>query len=441
MDSAAKLRDQYRQAREAGDYETSAAAASQVWQDDPDHDAWDAWNLAIALRKTDHAAEAYKIAWEGLQLVSEGASGDGSVGERLASEYGWSVYNAELKNGATSSPARVAKAAVSVVNVWERHAVERPWTSQFCPVPLVVNKAMKLLKDARAWSHLADVAAATDGDRMPDEPMRPDAADDPRGNWTRAEAWYVSAAKAYVEEGRYDDAEAIVARGADREPSLGQHCLRWLYFHGAKAAIGRGEGARALEMVAGARRRGVNDWWMGVTEAQAAQLAGERVTALTALADAFVSADQGHVPPEFLCSALDTATQLMAEEHPDLASKCARVNRGIRESRGWSISEGLEAASGGVSEPDSALTEIIAGWQAFQRSMQPRGSGTVTRVLSEGSGFIRDDDEVDRYFSLPGGSAKPEWLVEGAHVAFRPIQRMDRKAGVEKPAADDIEAA
>jgi hypothetical protein len=167
----------------------------------------------------------------------------------------------------------------------------------------------------------------------------------------------------------------------------------------------------------------------------------ERVTALTALADAFVSADQEHVPPEFLCSALDTATQLMADEHPDLASKCARVNRGIRESRGWNISEDLEATSRGVSEPESALAEIVAGWRAFQRSMQSRGSGTVTRLLNEGSGFIRGDDGVDRYFSLPRGFAMPDWLVEGASVTFRPIQRLDRKAGVEKPAADSIEAA
>jgi hypothetical protein len=73
--------------------------------------------------------------------------------------------------------------------------------------------------------------------------------------------------------------------------------------------------------------------------------------------------------------------------------------------------------------------------------MQPRGSGTVARLLSEGSGFIRGDDEVDRYFSLPRGSAKPDWLVEGTRVAFRPIQRLGRKSGVEKPAADDIELA
>jgi hypothetical protein len=35
----------------------------------------------------------------------------------------------------------------------------------------------------------------------------------------------------------------------------------------------------------------------------------------------------------------------------------------------------------------------------------------------------------------------PSWCVEGERVTFRPILRIDRKDGLEKPAASDLEPA
>jgi hypothetical protein len=435
------LRAQCRTARESGDFALAAQVGQEVWGSASDRNGWDAWNLAFSLRKLDRPADATKVIWDALQVVAKDPSAVAAVGDRLASEFGWSVYNAELKHPKNPQPARIAKAARTVIQIWDGYAVGIPWASKFCPVPMVVNRAMKLLKEAQAWSQLADLVAITDGDRMPDELMRPDQADSAQGDWTRAEAWYTSAAKAFVEEDRYEEAMMVVERGTHRTPALGTHCLRWLYFHGAKAAIGAHDGARAVELVTLARRGGVNDWWMGVIEANAADLAGDRPAALEALARTFIDADRRHVPPEFLCTALETASRILAAPDAELATQCARVNRGIRESHGWRIPAIVEAEADGVSEPEAALAEVVVGWQHVRRSLQQRAAGTVTRLISEGSGFLRGDDGTDRYFSYPRGIAMPPWCVAEVRVTFRPIQRLDRKAGVEKPAADDLEPA
>lgn len=435
------LRAECRAARESGDLERAVRAGQEVWAAAPDRNGWDAWNLAYSLRKLDRPSDATKVAWEAFKLIKDDPSAVAAVGGRLASEFGWSVYAAELKGPKDPQPARVAKAAKTAVQIWDGYAGGAPWTGQFCPVPLVVNRAMKLLKEAQAWSLLADLAAATDGDRMPDELMRPDQTDPTQGDWTRAEAWYTSAAKSFVEEERYPEGLAVVDRGIRRTPPLGRHCLRWLYFHGAKAAIGVGDGVRALELVTYARSAGVNDWWIGIVEADAADLAGDQRAALEALADTFVRADRGHVPAEFLCTALETASRLLATDDPELAARCARVNRGIRESHGWGMPPSVEAAAGGVSEPEYALAEVVEAFKLMRRGLQPRDAGTVTRLISEGSGFLRGDDGTDRYFSFARGVAMPSWCVAGGRVTFRPMQRLDRKTGVEKPAADDIEPA
>ena len=269
--------------------------------------------------------------------------------------------------------------------------------------------------------------------------MRPDQVESGQGDWTRAEAWYTSAAKAFVEVERYEDALAVVDRGIRRPHPLGRHCMRWLYFHGAKAAIGARDGKRATELVALARSGGVNDWWMGVIEATAAELAGDRMAALDALAGAFISADRRNVPAEFLCTALETAARLLEPDDVELATQCARVNRGIRETHGWGIPAGVEAASGGLSEPETSLGGIVDALRQLQRRSQHRESGTVTRLLSEGSGFLRGDDATDRYFSFARGVSMPEWCSVGVRVTFRSISRFDQKAGTEKPAADDLE--
>jgi tetratricopeptide (TPR) repeat protein len=357
------LRAQCRTARESGDFALAAQVGQEVWGSASDRNGWDAWNLAFSLRKLDRHSEAMNVIWESLKVIANDPAAVSSVGGRLASEFGWSAYGAELKSPKNPQPARVAKAAKAVVQVWDRYAVGVPWTTQYCPVPMVVNRAMKLLKEAQAWSHLADLAAVTDGDRMPDQLMRPEQTDSAQGDWTRAEAWYTSAAKAFLEEERYDEAIAVVERGIHRAPPLGSHCLRWLYFHGAKAAIGALDGARAVELVALARREGVNDWWMGVIEANADDLAGNHSAALEALAGTFIDADRRHVAPDFLCTALETASRILATDDLELATQCARVNRGIRESHGWRIPASVEAAAGGVSDPEAALAEVVVGLQ------------------------------------------------------------------------------
>ena len=413
------MRGECRAARESGNLDRTVEIGQDIWSNAPDRNGWDAWNLAYALRKLGRSREAAVVLWDAFRLIRADPAADSAVGGRLASEFGWAAYDSALKNRASQSPAQAAKAATAVVEAWDEFAGDTPWTGQFCPVPLVVNRAMKLLKEAQAWPLLADLAAATDGERMPDELMRPDQSDDSQGDWTRAEAWYTSSARAFVETGRFADALGLVQRATDREVPLGRHCLRWVYFYGAKAAIGGEDGVRAREMVALARANGVNDWWMGVVEATAAELTGDRDLAVTAMANAFIKADSRNVPPEFLCSALDAASRILADDHPELASQCARVHIGIREGHQWRIPEALAAASGGLSEPESAIAEIVDSLRNLRRSAQKRATGTITRLISEGSGFLRDDDGVDRYFSYAQGVSTPSWCIAGQHVELR----------------------
>lgn len=435
------MRGECRVARESGDHERTVEIGQEIWSNAPDRNGWDAWNLAYALRKLGRSREAAVVLWDAFRVLRADPAAVEAVGGRLASEFGWSAYDSALKNGASQSPAQAAKAATAVVQIWEEFTGDAPWTTQFCPVPLVVNRAMKLLKEAQAWSLLADLAATTSGDRMPDESMRPDQAGASQGgDWTRAEAWYTSSARAFVEAGRFGDALTLVQGATDREVPLGRHCLRWVYFYGAKAAIGAEDGVRALDMVALAHANGVTDWWMGVFEATAADLAGDRPAAIEALANTFVKADRRNVSPEFLCSALDAASRLLADDYPELAGHCARVHHGIRERQQWRIPESLVAASGGVSEPESAIAAIVASFQELSRSAQTRAAGTITRLISEGSGFLRDDGGVDRYFSFSRGVPMPSWCFVGQRVTFNPVQRLDRKVGVEKPAAEDLES-
>jgi tetratricopeptide (TPR) repeat protein len=440
MTEVDRLRAECRAAREAGEFERAVEAGLKVWESAPNRDGWDAWNLAFALRKVKRHAEATKVVWAAFKIIADDPQAVASVGPRLASEFGWSAYYAELKEPTRTQPDRVLRASRAIVDAWDRYALQQPWATQYCPVPIAVNRAMKLLKEAEAWPALADLAQATDGDRMPDDLINPDSAGSAQGDWTRAEAWYTSAAKGLLETRRYGDALLLVERGLEREPALGPHCLKWLYVDGAKAAIGLGDGPRAVAMLDLARRSGVNDWWIGVTEATAAEVAGDRDGAIRALADALVTADRRHISPEFLCSALELTARLLATDDSELATLCAQAHRGIRERQGWGISEALDIASGGQSAPEAALNDIIAALAAKRRALEPRQQGWVTKVLNEGSGFLRDDEGTDRYFNFPRGVTMPAWCVADARVSFVPIVRTDRKDGVEKPAARDLES-
>lgn len=433
-----ELRAAARRAREAGVLEEAIKLGRQVWEGATDRGGWDAWLLAFALRKSGRAPEAMRIAWDGLQLLRGDERATGSLGERLASELGWAAYNAEMKNVSHPQPARIAKVAATVVEAWDEFTMSSPWTREYCPVPLVVSRAIKLLKEAEAWTFVAHLASITDGDRMPDEPLRPGEGDQRGDEWTRPEAWYVAAAHAFVEENRYDVVLALLSKAEARHVPLGRHALQWLHFNGAKAAIGARDGCFALSLLEKARSEGVNDWWLSIFSAQAAELDGDQRAAIQSLAEAFVAAENRRVPPEFLCTALDTAARVVAPHDAVFALRCARVHRGIREAHSWRIPEALDVASGGTSEAPSSLPQLFAYWRELYRRLQDRHQGVVTKVLNEGSGFIRDDDGSSRYFGYPRGVMRPTWCVEGARVSFRPVQRRDRKDGIDKPAADEV---
>lgn len=440
MTDARDLRDAYKAAWAEGKVEQAGELAAEIWATATDRTGWDAWQLARAQRKLGNYSQAMAAARDGLAFIKDDPQAVAAVGQRLAGEFGWATYQAELKSPQSPQPARVAKATMAVARAWDQFADGTPWTTQYCPVPLALNRGMKLLKEAEAWHLLAEVASATDGDQMPDTPIRESGGDDEGAAWTRAESWYTAAAKALIEDHRHADAVVLINRAMAREQPLGAHCLRWLYVDGTKAAIGLRDGEQARRFAELARSAGVRDWWMDVLAAEAADLNGDHDVAVAALAHAFLTADRRHVAPEFLCSALDVAARLLQLEEPELARDCARVHRGIRETRGWRVPEAVDALANGLSEPEDTLARFVPAWRRLSRRDEQRAAGAVTRLLSEGSGFLRDDDGIDRYFSFPRGAPMPSWCVVSARVSFMPITRLDRKDGVEKPAATELES-
>ena len=159
------LRAQCRTAREAGDFELAAKVGQDVWAMASGRDGWDGWSLGFSLRKINHPDKAMRVIWDAFKIIADDPAAVAAVGGRLSSEFGWSAYNAELKSPKNPVPTRIARVAKAVVQASDRYAPGVPWTTQFCPVPIVVNRAMKLLKEAQAWAPLADLAAITDGDR------------------------------------------------------------------------------------------------------------------------------------------------------------------------------------------------------------------------------------------------------------------------------------
>jgi hypothetical protein len=333
----------------------------------------------------------------------------------------------------------VAKAAAAVVRAWDRFNPGVPWASQFCPVPIVVNRAMKLLKEAQAWALLAGLVDATDGDRMPDDAMRAEEDRSERGEWTRAEAWYASASRALLETGNHRGVIGLVRRSDARPVPLGDHCTRWLYFRAAKSALATRNPALADEFLSRTRNAGVREWWIDALSAEAADLSGDSRAAEAHLARAFLAADQRSVPPEYLCSALDSAASVLKEGRPELAQRLRAIHRAVRESHDWNIPAQLEDAVPVAGDPNMELHALVPEWRQILRDSTPRARGVVTRLISEGSGFVRDTDGIDRYFAIPRGTAMPSWCTEGARVTFEPVMRMDQKAGVVKPAASDLE--
>ena len=202
--------------------------------------------------------------------------------------------------------------------------------------------------------------------------------------------------------------------------------MKWMHFYGAKAAIGVGDGSLALSLLERAKSEGVNDWWLSVVAADAAELAGDEKTAIQSLADAFVAAETKRVPPEFLCTALETAARIVASHDADFALMCARVHRGIRETHGWRIPEEVEVSSGGISEPMTSLAPLFAQWRALHRQLQDRQQGTVARLL-EGSGFLTAADGTSRYFSFPRAIGLPAWCVPGTRVHSDPLYVWTRR--------------
>lgn len=150
-------------------------------------------------------------------------------------------------------------------------------------------------------------------------------------------------------------------------------------------------------------------------------------------------------PSESKVNVYSLIADLVEDEYPKEAMQNRYLEYSIRLNKGWSIEDRLteKITEAGLDTENTEYWKIEKELKPFWNSLKYKGQelqyGIIDSIFPHGkSGFIRGEDGKSYYFNKFDFKGRDEDFKEYASVSFYTEDRLDKKKGIMKPNAVNI---
>lgn len=382
--------------------------------------------LKLALRfkkenKNDEAEAIYREYWE---TSSEDFS------EFDKTTFSWILYNKYIKNNEDIDEILEAAELITELKKQEDQSKESKYP---CPYTLSVLKTLENLnknndfEDVLMWAdmlnpnYLSTKASDYNGRKYP----------------SPKEKYYSQLTKALLKLDEIDRCYELSKEALELEELTADIWFKWRL---AKCANELGEYDEAIGYLKEIITR-KPDWYIKAEIANSYYFNGDFDNALSYAIDAVLTP----APSESKVNVYSLIADLIEDEYPEEALKNRYLEYSIRLNKEWNIEDKLteEIEQAGLDSENTEYWKIEKELKPFWNSLKYAGQelkyGIINKIFPHGkSGFIEGEDGKSYYFIKNDFKGKDEDFKEFTSVSFFTEDRLDKKKGVMKPNAVNI---
>ena len=418
--------DAAKAAAKAGDMAKAEVLYRELWSSE-NKNVWDARGLINALRKQDRFEDAITVGREALEIDPRF--------DPVLGELSWAIWQSAVK----PEEGRVNDAVVEEV-VRLREASQDPYSQYAAFTRCLLDIAKRDLEHNDA-ARADRLTALLDAARLDGATNRFDGKTLP-GDRQRL---YTLRGKALKAMSKWQDLErhgnAVAMDTSIRWANDGDV---WIERWRIESIFQLGRIEEAFEATTALLKR-FDEWYVHADLARYLYLLDRKDEALVEI----LKAANGQGPFDFKVNAFKLLAGLLeAMGRPELAGPFAQATISIRSDKGWPADVEVAAICDriGWTPSDANLRavqrDVGEALAALVNEMDPPLRGEVKVVLPNGkSGFIVDENGVDRFFGAREVTFPSGRLTVGLRVTFRPTKSFDKKKNRESDAAADVRIA
>lgn len=371
--------------------------------------------------KTEEAEEIYREYWETSQE---------EFSEFDKTTFSWILYNKYIKNNEDLDDILEAAELITELKKQEDQSEDSKYP---CPYTLSVIKVLENLnknndfEDVLMWAeminpnYLSTKASDFNGRKYP----------------SPKEKYYSQLTKALLKLDEIDRCYELSKEALELEELTDDIWFKWRL---GKCANELGEYDEAIGYLKEIMVK-KPDWYIKAEIANSYYFKGDNDNALSYAIDAALTP----APSESKVNVYSLIADLVEDDHPDEALQCRYLEYSIRLNKEWNIEDGLteEIREAGLDSENTEYWKIEKELKPFWNSLRYEGQeinyGIISKILPNGKvGFIEGEDNNSYFFTKKDFNGRNEDFKEYTSVSFYIEERLDKKKGVMKPNAVNI---
>ena len=371
--------------------------------------------------KIDEAEEIYREYWETSQE---------DFSEFDKTTFSWILYNKYIKNNEDVDEIVEATELITELKKQEDQSKEMKYP---CPYTLSVIKVLEYLnknndfEDVLMWAeminpnYLSAKASDFNGRKYP----------------SPKEKYYSQVTKALLKLDEIDRCYELSKEALELEELTEDIWFKWRL---AKCANELGEYDEAIGYLKEIMAR-KPDWYIKSEIANSYYFNGDFDNALSYAIDAALTP----APSESKVNVYSLIADLVEDEYPEEALQHRYLEYSIRLNKEWNIEDTLteKIKEAGLDTENTEYwkieKELKPFWNSFKYKDQELKYGIISKILPHGkSGFIQGEDGVSYYFNKFDFEGSEDDFSKMTSVSFYTEDRLDKKKGIMKPNAVNI---
>ncbi len=371
--------------------------------------------------KIDEAEDIYREYWE---------TSPEDFSEFDKTTFSWILYNKYIKNNEDLDEILENAELITEVKKQQDQSSDSKYP---CPYTLSVIKVLENLNSNNDFEEVLMWA-----ELLNPEYLSPKASDfNGRKYPSPKEKYYSQVTKALLKLDEIDRCYELSKEALELEELTEDVWFKWRL---AKCANELGEYDEAIGYLKEIMAK-KPDWYIKAEIANSYYFSGDFDNALSYAIDAALTP----APSESKVNVYSLIADLVEDEYPEEAMQNRYLEYSIRLNKEWSIEDRLteQITEAGLDTENTEYWKIEKELKPFWNSLKYEGQelqyGIIDRILPHGkSGFIRGEDGKSYYFSKFDFKGRNEDLKEYTSVSFYIEERLDKKKGVRKPNAVNI---
>ena len=371
--------------------------------------------------KNDEAEEIYREYWE---------TSPEAFSEFDKTTFSWILYNKYIKDNDDADEMLENAELITQVKKQQDQTSDSKYP---CPYTLTVLKVLENLnktndfEEALMWAELINPdylsAKASDfnGRKYP----------------SNKEKYYSQVTKALLKLDDIDRCYELSKEALELDELTDDVWFKWRL---AKCANELGEYDEAIGYLKEIMAK-KPDWYIKAEIANSYYFSGDFENSLSYAIDAALTP----APSESKVNVYSLIADLVEDEYPEEALQNRYLEYCIRLNKEWKIDDRLaeQIEKAGLDSENTQYWKIEKDLKPFWNSLRYKGQelkyGIISRILPNGKvGFIKGEDEESYFFAKHDFNGRNEDFKEYTSVSFYTEERLDKKKGVMKPNAVNI---